>query len=611
MAVRYHQGGNLAEAESIYRQVLQAEPRNVNALHFLGILANQAGRHDLGIPLIRQAIAINPSVPDFHANLSLALFEQGNVFFGQRQIAQAAECYRQALTGNPHFVDAHNNLGNALKDLGRLAEAAACFRQALALDPRYANAHFNLGNVLFDQGQFSGAAESYRQALGLNPNDPNAHNNLGNALKEQGLLAEATECYRQALRLTTNQADFHVNLGNVLKDQGELIEAAESYRQALQLNPNLADAHSSLGITLVGQRRLAEAAESFQQALRLNPKHWFAALEPLAPAACYKGISRAWQDYGMRWARPEMLPRSFPQPRWDGTPLAGKTILVYAEQGLGDTLQFARYLPMVKQRGGNVIFDCQPALQGLFAGMNGINHLVREGEPIPPFDVQVPLLSLPGIFQTTPTTIPAQVPYLEADPDLVLKWEAEIRRAARRKAAGEVAALTIGIVWQGNSKMLGDRLRSIPLKFFEPLARVPGVRLVSLQKGSGADQLRALQVIFPILDLGDGLNTFSDTAAVMKNLDLIVTSDTSVAHLAGALGVPVWTVLQFVPDWRWFLDRPDSQVSDHAALFRQKNSAPGPRYSNASPGRFPCLAPVRRTGVAATCRKPNPITAKS
>jgi tetratricopeptide (TPR) repeat protein len=573
-AVRLHQNGDLARAEPLYRQVLQAEPSNVNALHLFGILANQAGRHDVGIPLLRQAIALNSSVPEMHGNLASALFDHGNILFGKELFAQAADCYRQALAINPDQVETHNNLGNAYHRQGQLEEAAACFRQALALNPQYADAHFNLGNVCFDQGKFDDAVACYRAALRLNPQHAEAHNNLGNALKELGQLADATKFYRQATFLKRRQPQFFANLGNVLKDQGQLTAAAECYRQALRIAPNRADVHASLGVALAWQGNLQDAAACFENALRIDSVHWFARWNRSLLQLLQGDFAGGWQDYELRFSSPEMSPRSFQQPRWDGSPLDGKTILVHAEQGLGDSIQFARYLPLVARRGGKVIFDCPSALHELFRGLKGVNHLVGSGEPVSPFDVQVPLLSLPGVFQTTLDTIPAAIPYLEVDPELVLKWEQllardNIGRAARRQPAVD-PPLSIGIAWQGNPKVAGDCLRSIPLERFAPLARLPGVRLVSLQKGHGTDQWKGLGVRLQILDLEDQLKTFSDTAAVMKNLDLVITSDTSVAHLAGALGVPVWTALQLVPDWRWLLDRSDSPWHPTMRLFRQK-----------------------------------------
>ena len=260
---------------------------------------------------------------------------------------------------------------------------------------------------------------------------------------------------------------------------------------------------------------------------------------------------------------------AFRQPRWDGSSLAGKTILIYAEQGLGDTLNFLRYVPLVKERDGKVILECQPPLLRLLANFPGIDHLIGRGSAYPEFDCYAPLLSLPGIFQTTPTNVPAAVPYIHADGKLVEKWRQELA-----KPQAGPSALKVGIAWQGNPGRPDDIHRSIPLKQFARLAEVPGVVFISLQKGAGTEQIGPLADQFPVLDLSDRLDEaagpFMDTAAVMKNVDLVISADTAVPHLAGALGIPVWLALSLVPDWRWMLEREDSPWYPTMRLSRQR-----------------------------------------
>ena len=387
-------------------------------------------------------------------------------------------------------------------------EAAQCYRQALSLDLASAKAHFNLGNVFKDQGQLAQAADCFRQALRtLQPDHAGAHNNLGIILQDQGQIAEAALCYRQALRLNPNNMDAYNNLGNAFKEQGQIDQAAECFQQALNIDPGHALVLWNRSLLRLLQGDLAEG----------------------------------WTDYELRWTQPGMVQRPFVQPRWDGSSLQGKTILVHAEQGLGDSIHFLRYLPMVQGRGGTVLFECQPSLFRLLGNIKGVDRLIAAGTPLPPFDVQAPLMSLPGIFGTTLATIPAAIPYLAADPGLVDHWRQEIGRAARCEPAG----LKIGIAWQGDLKHrgYGNRTlanRSLSLANFGPLARVENVQLLSLQVGQGAEQVRA--AAFPVTDLGSRFDPHSleDLAAVLLNLDLVVTVDTAVAHLAAALGVPVW-----------------------------------------------------------------------
>ncbi len=459
---------------------------------------------------------------------------------------------------------------------GDLVHAASLYRQMLAADPRHAGALNNLGDILLRQDSVSEAAQCFEQALHIDPRHANAYYNLGNIHFGAGRFEEATRCHRAAAQWNPNQSDVHINLGNALKAQGLLDEAIACYRHALGLSPHHPDAHNNLGLALVAQGQFAQAAACFQETLRMKPDHRMAQWNLSCLRLLQGDLAGAWTAHEHRWARPGVVPRSFAQPRWDGSPLAGKKILVHAEQGLGDSIQFARYLQMVEERGGKVLFECQAALIPLFHNLPGVDQLVVAGETLPPFDVHIPLLSLPGIFGTSVTTIPAEIPYLHADPELVLKWEQVLSqddsgRAARRKFTN-THPLSVGLCWQGNPKFPGDAERSISLKYYEKIAQVPGLRLVSLQKeNAGTDQLAGWSGRVPILDLSGRLASFCDTAAVMKNLDLVISSCTSVAHLAGALGVPVWTVLQFVPDWRWLLDRSDSPVvSHHASVSSEK-----------------------------------------
>jgi Tetratricopeptide repeat len=368
--------------------------------------------------------------------------------------------------------------------------------------------------------------------LNLQPHFPQACNNLGIAHKRQDKLDEAAQWYERALRQRQDYSEAWTNLGNVRREQAHFDEALDCHDRALACDPNSAEAHFNRA-----QLLLLEA-----------------------------DFARGWPEYEWRWRTPAFPRLTFTQPRWDGTDLGGRTILLHAEQGLGDTLQFVRYVPLVKARGGRVILQCQRPLLRVLAGLDDVDLLVPQGAPLPPFDVRAPLLSLPGIFGTSLETVPNVVPYLQADSNHVERWRREL---------ASLDGFKIGIAWQGNPKTAGDKKRSILLSALAPLAQLPGVRLISLQKGPGVDQLGAMARRFPVLDLGTSLDEtsgpFMDTAAVMKNLDLVITSDTAVPHLAGALGVPVWVALPKVPDWRWLLQREDSPWYPTMRLFRQRS----------------------------------------
>ena len=622
IAIEHHQAGRLEAAEQIYRQILQAEPNQADAWHLLGVIAHQVGKHEVGVQYIGRAIGLNgnavvfhnnlggayralgkipdavasyrralelkPDYAEVHNNLGVALKDQGN-------LDEAIACYRRAVELKPDFAEAHNNLGNAFKDQGNLHEAVACYRRALELKPDYAEAHNNLGVALSGQGNLDEAVARYRRAVELKADYAEAHNNLGVALSDQGNLDKAVACFRRALELKPDFAGAHNNLGNALKEQRKLDEAAACHRRALELKPDFAEAHNNLGLALKGQGKLDEAVASYRRALQLRPDYAEAhrnlglALHHQGmlneAVACYRralelrpgfadahwnqslwslltgDFQRGWAEYEWRWKTKQCPRRDFSQALWDGRPLEGRTILLHAEQGLGDTIQFVRYAALVKHRGGAVIVECPKPLLSLLRSCAGIDRLVGRGDDLPPFDVQAPLLSLPGVFRTSLETIPADVPYLFADPVLVEHWRGEL---------GPIAGSKIGIAWRGNPEHRNDRARSLSLSCFESLAGLPGIHLFSLQKGAGAEELQEVRDHFPVTDLGSRLGDFMDTAAVLRNLDLVIACDTAVAHLAGALGAGVWVALPFAPDWRWLLDRSDSPWYRTMRLFRQK-----------------------------------------
>jgi tetratricopeptide (TPR) repeat protein len=517
IAIAHHQAGRLQVAEQICRQILAAEPNQPDAWHLLGLVAHETGRHEVAVECLGHAVRLAGDRAAFHSSL-------GAAYRALDRIPEAIACYRRAVELNPDALAAHNSLGNMLNDQGKLDEAIACYRRALELNPDFAVVHNNLGNALKRQGKLDEAVACYRRALELKPDFAEVHNNLANVLKRQGKLDEAVACYRWVLKLKPDFAEVYNNLGTALKDQGKLDEAAACWRRALELKPDYAEAHHNQSLLLL-------LTGDFQ---------------------------RGWAEYAWRWKTKPWC--DFAEPLWDGWPLEGRTILLHAEQGAGDAIQFVRYAALVKERGGTVVVECPKPLMSLLASCAGVDRLVGQGDEMPPCDVRVPLSGLPGIFHTTLGSIPAAIPYLFADPGLIGRWRAEL---------DAVAGFKIGVFWQGTRR---DPARIVPLSCFEPLAALPGVRLFSLQKGEGAEQLQGVAGCFPIMDLGSRLHDFMDTAAVLSALDLVITCDTAVAHLAGALDAAVWVAIPFAPDWRWLLDRDDSPWYPTMRLFRQKTS---------------------------------------
>jgi tetratricopeptide (TPR) repeat protein/glycosyltransferase involved in cell wall biosynthesis len=595
LALEHHRAGQWAEAEEVCRQLLHAHPDHPEALHLLGLLAHQAGKYDEAVQAFARAIAISPREPMYHNNLGLALWARRGL------PAEASASFRRALALEPHYAEAYNNLGCLLAEQGGLDEAAASYRRALALKPDYAEAHNNLGLLLKNRGELDDAVESLRRALALKPDFAEAHSNLGLVFGEQGRHDEAAASLRRALALKPDFADAHSNLGLVLKKQGKHGDAADSLRRALALKPEHPDAHNNLGTVFHEQGRLDEALASLRRAVAVKPDyveayhnlgvvcsdagdldgsiasfrqalarrpdyadaHFGAGLSLLLQGRLEQGFA----EYEWRWRCPDIAvhARRCPQPQWDGGPLGGRTILLHAEQGLGDAIQFARYAPLVAARGGRVVLECQPELAALLWTLSGADQVVSRGEQLPPFDVHAPLLSLPYLLGTTLETIPAEIPYLRADPDRVAAWAAHLAMAG-----GGDGGLRVGLVWAGNPAHKNDRRRSLTLDALRPLARVPGVRLFALQKGTAAGQTEAPPLGMALINLGPQLADFADTAAVIQQLDLVITVDTAVAHLAGALGRPVWVLLGSPPDWRWLWRGEDSPWYPTARLFRQE-----------------------------------------
>ena len=458
---------------------------------------------------------------------------------------------------------------------GQIAEALACYQRAVQLKPDYAEAHYNLGTALQAQGQIAEALACYQRALQLKPDFAEAHNNLGTILQAQGQLTEAIACYQRALQLKPDYAEAHYNLGRVLQDQGQLAEASTCYQRALQLKPDYAEAHNNLGTVLQMHGQLDEARRPTGRRCKSSRKTRMPTGIKGCSRSCRATSSRAGPSTNGAGTSRMRRHAVCPSRLWDGTPLNGQTILLQAEQGLGDAFQFIRYAPLVKKRGGTVLATCYQPLASLLRGCPGVDAIVLEGQPLPDFDTYAPLLSLPVILKTTLETIPVEVPYLAADGERLGRWRRE-----RDRASG----LRVGIVWQCRNLRPVDFARSAPLSVFTALGAIPGVRLFSLQKEPGTEPLGATPC--PVADLGSRFDTFADTAAAIVNLDLVVTVDTAVAHLAGALGVPVWVVLPFTPDWRWLLDREDSPWYPSMRLFRQGRPAPGRKSSIVSGRRL-------------------------
>jgi tetratricopeptide (TPR) repeat protein len=588
-AIAHHSAGRFEEAEPIYRQMLAADGNDPRALHLLGVLMSQRGDKEQAVRLITRAIEIQPRAAEYHANLGLVFLEQG------RPEPAVLSCKR-AIELNPRDAEAHFILANALREMGRAEEAIHAYQRALAINPNHAGAMRYLALLLKLSGRTKDAADVYAQLIKLQPNSPDALVDYGEMLRARGQFADALAAFDRAIAAGPNFAVAHNGRGLVLHDLNDPVAAASSYRRALELDPDNAGIRTNLGYALELAGKFDEAIAELERAVALRPDlvdavgnlgncyrdvgRWADAdaqyvralrLEPDSPRVHFNRalllllmgkFEEGWTEYEWRWRLFADRKRTFLQPRWLDADISGKTILLYAEQGLGDTIQFARYATMVAQeRGAKVILECHAELEPLLRGLAGVSQCFVRGAALPTFDFHAPLVSLPLSFATfSIEAIPHSVPYLRADDAKAHAW--------RERLAAEPAKLRVGLAWAGDPTHKLDLMRSCTLKTLAPLAELEGVGFYSLQKGGRAAKAQDVPAGMKFFDFTAELRDFSDTAALMANLDLIISVDTSIVHMAGALGRRVFTLLPFNPDFRWLLDRADSPWYPTMKLFR-------------------------------------------
>jgi tetratricopeptide (TPR) repeat protein len=521
-AVALHQQGRLREAEKLYARVLKAAPDQFDALHLLGLAKAQGGQMGEAHRLISGALKLNPKMPDAWVNLA-------NVLHALKRDTEALDCLDKALALRPGDANALQSRGNALLALGRPQEALACFDEVLARNPRHGEARLNRGSALAGLGRTAPALADFDAALALMPGHPAALYNRGNALAALGRYDEALAAFDRALAAAPGHGNAWNNRGRALQALDRHAEAVASFDKAIELQKDNADAHFNRALSLLTLGDLARGFEQYE---------W------------------RWQRSGMRDTR-----RGYGKPLWLGEyPLARKTILLHAEQGLGDTIQFARYAPRLARAGATVVLEVQPELKNLLAGVEGVASCHARGDQLPAYDVHCPLGSLPLAFKTEPASIPADIPYLRADQGRLAQWRARI---------DDLPGKRITIAWAGNASHANDRNRSIDLKLLEPLLALEGTSFLSIQRELRGDDAETLARLSNVRHLGGEFADMADTAAIAALTDLTISVDTSVVHLAGALGRPVWVMLPFAPDWRWTLSGGNCPWYPQARLFRQ------------------------------------------
>jgi len=476
------------------------------------------------------------------------------------QLLEAERLYQDALVQQPNQPQVLYLLGLANHQRGNLDAAVHWYGRAIALQPDYTDAHNNLGALMVQQGHLQQATVHYQAALQTNPNNPRVHTNLGVILQQLGQIDGAISHYQTAIDLEPNLAAAHTNLGHALKEVGQLKTAITHYKIAQQLMPTNPEAYRDLGDALQEQGKFEEALEIYNRAIALVPNHIELLGSRIRALLISGNLQEGFIEYDHWRLTIAARPRPFTQSVWDAAHLKGQPILLYAEagSGMGDSIQFIRYAPIVAQKGGEVIVECQPSLVRLFQSIPSVRHVIATGDPLPEFTVQASLMSLPRILGTTLATIPASIPYLQ------------VANSLDSRFLIPSSQFNVGIVWGGNPEHSHDRDRSCPFMHFMQFLKIPGVTFYSLQKGAHREALNT-QGKVTIIDLSHQLEDFADTAAVITQLDLVITVDTAIAHLAGALGKPVWILLSAAPDWRWLMGRLDSPWYPTARLFRQKH----------------------------------------
>ena len=562
--------GQLDRAIASFRAAVRLRPNDADSHNNLAHVLQTAGRLDDAVAAYQTAARIAPASAGIRVNLGSALRSLG-------RLDEAIAEYQHALAIEPTSAVAHYNLANVRLAQGDRIAAAAGYARAAALKPDYAPAHYNLAAMHKDLGDTDAAVASYRRALEIDPDLVGALFNLANLLQDQGELDTAAATWRRLLALEPDHAEAHAGLGNALHARGMIDDAIAAFRRALVLKPDLAEAQFNLANTLQDAGRIAEALGHFARAVEIKPDyveaHWNRSLALLATG----DLETGWPEYEWRWQRSYSQPmlRRFAQPQWRGEPLDGRRILLHAEQGLGDTLQFCRYARLVAaRRPAGLVLEVPPPLVGVltdsFADLDiEIVPMASDfpgSEGLPRFDVHCPLMSLPLVFGTRLDTIPGDLPYLRVDRDKTLRWQGLVGGAPRPR---------VGLVWAGGIRanhaeaVATDRRRSVPLAQLAPLGTVPGVTWYSLQKGAPAAQAKEPPAGLAPIDLMDAVETFADTAALAAQLDLVISVDTSVAHLVAGLGKPVWLLSRFDGCWRWLLDRDDSPWYPTVRLYRQ------------------------------------------
>jgi len=525
LAVENQKKNNFQIAENLYKEILKTNPNHFKSIFYLGTLLAQTKKFNLAKLLLHKAIQIQPNYAIAHNNL-------GNVLKELEEHQKAISSYEKAIQINPNYADAHYNFGVALQKLGQYQKAISSYEKAIQIQPNYTMAYNNLGNLLKELGEHQKAISSYEKAITIQPNDAMAHYNLGNLLKELGEHQKAISSYEKAIQIQPNYIMAYNNLGNLLKELGEHQKAISSYEKAIQINPNYADAHYNLGMLLFSMSDFKNGLIQYEWRKKL-PQN----------INNYKNIK------GLEW---------------QGENLNNKTILILSEQGIGDIIQFSRYIYLIeKEYSVNIIFKTDKRMAYLFSKSKF--KIIFNEDNIPKYDFYKHLMSLPKIYYEKTKTFPSQINFIPKDKKIALKWKERLN---------EIKGFKVGINWQGNKAYTSDHLRSIPLNYFNDLFNIEKINFISLQKGFGVEQIKNFKHKDKLYDFSkevdNGKNIFEDTIGILQNIDLVISIDSSLVHLSSTLGIKTFALLHFCPDWRWNLITKEFSWYDNLKIYRQE-----------------------------------------
>jgi tetratricopeptide (TPR) repeat protein len=549
--------GQEDEAEQAFKYAVQSFPRYADALLNHAISLRKKGRIEESQSQLERALEIEPKNVAILSNLSAAYWATGEQL-------KAVECLMRALQVEPRHLPSIHSLSSCFFELGRYQEAEQGFRTAIQIDSSFVDAHVGLGVLLASQFRFEEARQTLERAVALYPRSVTALANLANSQRELGMLDEAERNVLLALEIDPSQAKTLINLATLRLDQRQLASAEKYFRDSLSIEPYNGTGMAGLGAVLAEMGRFDESLEYSRRAITIDANLAQAHLNMALILLVRGDWADGFREFEWRLKTTKFQPRNFAQPYWAGQRLLQQTLLIHCEQGLGDTLQFCRYIALAKRRCHEVIFEVPRPLLSILSTCSGSDRMVAYGDPLPNFDYHVSLMSLPGIFESTVESVPCDVPYLGVQAARVDRW---------RLRVGTEPTLKIGIAWRGSPNYGRDRDRSIPLAMFESLASLPQVQLISLHRREASNEIQSVKGSLSVTDFGNDLDktdgAFVDTAAVMRCLDLVISVDSAATHLAGALGVPVWLLSPYIPDWRWMLEREDSPWYPTVRIFRQ------------------------------------------